>query len=271
MPYCRKCGSLMNDDDIFCSKCGTRINEPLQSNNVDSIKNNSNEPFIGLTAPLYERLIDSNTNILIAGCPGSGKSTLLNSLLEVISLKPTTEHKNILIDVKQVEFGPYEGTSHCMALATSVVEAERILEQTLDLIQRRLDYMRERQLKIYDSMAVHVVIDEMADLILTSKKATNLLQRICQLGRATRIQVIVATQCPLSSVIPTRIKVDFPILIGLHTANAQQSRNIIDESGCEKLPMYGKALIRFPGEDVTQVTLPRISEEVINAAIESDK
>lgn len=226
--------------------------------------------FIGVTAPLYERLIESNTNILIAGCPGSGKSTLLNSLLEVISLKPTTEHKTILIDVKQVEFGPYEGTEHCMAVATSVSEAERLLADTLDLVQRRITYMRERRLKLYDSTAVHLVIDEMADLILTSKKATNLLQRICQLGRATRVQVIVATQCPLASVIPTRVKVNFPILIGLHTATAQHSRNIIDESGCEELPMFGNALIRFPGEDVTRVVLPRISEEVIEQAILTD-
>lgn len=226
--------------------------------------------FVGVTAPLYERLIESNTNILIAGCPGSGKSTLLNSLLEVISLKPTTEHKTILIDVKQVEFGPYEGTEHCMAVATSVSEAERLLTDTLDLVQRRITYMRERRLKLYDSTAVHLVIDEMADLILTSKKATNLLQRICQLGRATRVQVIVATQCPLASVIPTRVKVNFPILIGLHTATAQHSRNIIDESGCEELPMFGNALIRFPGEDVRRFVLPRISEEVIEQAILTD-
>ena len=226
--------------------------------------------FVGLTAPLYERLIESNTNILIAGCPGSGKSTLLNSLLEVISLKPVTEHKTILIDVKQVEFGPYEGTEHCMAVATSVADAERLLTDTLDLVQRRITYMRERKLKLYDSTAVHLVIDEMADLILTSKKATNLLQRICQLGRATRVQVIVATQCPLASVIPTRVKVNFPILIGLHTATAQHSRNIIDESGCEELPMYGNALIRFPGEDVRRFVLPRISEEVIEQAILTD-
>lgn len=226
--------------------------------------------FVGLTAPLYEKLIESNTNILIAGCPGSGKSTLLNSLLEVISLKPVTEHKTVLIDVKQVEFGPYEGTNHCMAVATSVPEAERLLAEVLDLVQRRIAYMKEKRIKLFDSTAVHLVIDEMADLILTSKKATNLLQRICQLGRATRVQVIVATQCPLASVIPTRVKVNFPILIGLHTATAQHSRNIIDENGCEELPMYGNALIRFPGEDIQKVTLPRISERVIEMAIKTD-
>lgn len=226
--------------------------------------------FVGLTAPVYERLIESNTNILIAGCPGSGKSTLLNALLEVISLRPVEEHKTILIDVKQVELGGYENTKHCLGVAISVDQAERLLKNTLDLVQNRLSYMRERGLKLYDGSTVHLVIDEMADLILTSKRATNILQRIAQLGRATKVQVIVATQCPLASVIPTRIKVNFPILVGLHTATAQHSRNIIDEKGCEDLPMRGQALIRFPGEDVTQVALPLIDEDMIAQAIEAD-
>lgn len=226
--------------------------------------------FVGLTAPIYERLINSH-NILIAGCTGSGKSTLINALLEVISLKPITEHKTILVDVKQVELGRYEGTTHCLGCATSVEEAENILESTLELVQNRLTYMRENKLTMYDKSTIHLVIDEMADLILTSKKAANTLQRIAQLGRAAKVQVIVATQCPLASVIPTRIKVNFPVTVGLHTVTAQHSRNIIEESGCEKLPMHGYALIRFPGKNVDKVKLPRISDEVIWQAIETDK
>ena len=228
------------------------------------------EKFVGVTAPLYERLITSNTNILIAGCPGSGKSTLLNSLLEVISLEPVSKHKTVLIDVKQVELGPYENTRHCMACATSIEDAEDTLASVLQLVQSRIKYMREHRLKLYDGLTVHLIIDEMADLVLTSKRATNLLQRIAQLGRATRVQVIIATQCPLASVIPTRVKVNFPILIGLHTATSQHSRNIVEESGCEELPMHGEALIRFPGENVSKVVLPRLSDEIIAKAIETD-
>lgn len=227
--------------------------------------------FVGLTAPLYTRLLESNSNILIAGCPGSGKSTLLNALLEVISLKKVSEHKTVLIDVKQVELGKYEGTYHCMAVATSLPDAEKLLEEVLQLVQVRLNYMKERDLDLYDKSTVHLVIDEMADLVLTSKKATNLIQRIAQLGRATRVQVIMATQCPLASVIPTRIKVNFPILIGLHTATAQHSRNIVEENGCEELPMYGEALIRFPGENTRRVKLPEIPKEVVLQAIKADK
>jgi hypothetical protein len=60
------------------------------------------------------------------------------------------------------------------------------------------------------------------------------------------------------------------VLIGLHTATAQHSRNIIEVSGCEELPMYGEALIRWPGEDVKRVYVPKIPDEVIEQSILTD-
>jgi DNA segregation ATPase FtsK/SpoIIIE-like protein len=228
------------------------------------------EEFVGLTAPLYEDILNSGKHTLIAGCPGSGKSTLITSLLEVLSLKDVNEHKSVLIDVKMVELSRFENTKHCIRCATSIEDAENTLEGVLRMVMARLDDMKSRGIQLYDKSTVHLVVDEMADLMLTSKKAANLLQRICQLGRATKVQVIVATQCPLASVIPTRIKVNFPVLIGLHTATAQHSRNIIEVSGCEELPMYGEALIRWPGEDVKRVYVPKIPDEVIEQSILTD-
>ena len=255
MAYCVYCSSPARDGAKFCGKCGRAIEQ---------------KAFMGKTTPLYERLIRGH-NILIAGCTGSGKSTLINALLEVISLENVNEHRTVLIDVKQVELGRYVGTKHCLACATSIEEAERTLTSVLNIIQERLTDMRERKLTHYDKYTLHLVIDEMADLILTSKKATNLIQRIAQLGRAAKVQVIMATQCPLASVIPTRIKVNFPVTIGLHTVTSQHSRNIIEENGCEELPMHGEALIRFPGEPIAKHKLPMFSEELIWQAIEADR
>jgi glycosylphosphatidylinositol transamidase (GPIT) subunit GPI8 len=48
----------------------------------------------------------------------------------------------------------------------------------------------------------------------------------------------------------------------LHTRNAQDSRNIIGESGCENLPRYGRALIRYSNEvELQEVEIPMVSEE----------
>jgi DNA segregation ATPase FtsK/SpoIIIE-like protein len=54
------------------------------------------------------------------------------------------------------------------------------------------------------------------------------------------VHIIAATQCPLSAVIPTPIKVNFDSRIGLRTRSAQDSRNILGVKGCETLPAYGQ-------------------------------
>lgn len=227
--------------------------------------------FVGVTTPLYERLIHSHKHILIAGCTGSGKSTLLDALMNSIILEDLDKHKMVLIDMKMVELSKFEDTVHCMTCATDDASAERTLNGVMKMIRARFADMKERGLTQYDGSTVHLIIDELADLVLTNKKVVNLLQRICQLGRAANVQVICATQCPLASVIPTRIKVNFPIVIGMHTVTAQHSRNILDVNGCEELPMFGEALIRFPGYDVERVTIQKIPEDKLEQAILADR
>ena len=91
------------------------------------------------------------------------------------------------------------------------------------------------------------VIDELADLMTVDKKhVLPLLQRIAQIGRAANVKIIAATQCPLTTVIPTAVKVNFDTIIGLHTRSAQDSRNIIGMAGCESLPRYGQGYYLTP-------------------------
>lgn len=227
--------------------------------------------FTGVTAPIYEELAHSDKHILIAGATGSGKSTIMNGMINSLLYDPVKEQALVLCDVKMVEFSRYENTKHCLRLATSPEEVEATLKGVLDMIAYRLQDMKNRGIKIYDKTRVNLFIDELADLVLTSKKATNMLQRICQIGRAAGVKVVCATQCPLASVIPTRIKVNFNIVIGLHTQNKQHSRNILDETGCEELPMFGEALIMYPTTGIKRTKIPLISEEQLDKIAEWDR
>lgn len=229
------------------------------------------EKYVGVTADLYERLIGSNQHILIAGMTGSGKSVLMNGMINSILYKDNAKHTMALCDVKMVEFNRYANTKHCWVCAVTPTEVERTLETTLKIINKRLIEMKVRKIKTYDGTILHLFVDELADLMSTSKQTTNLLQRICQIGRAAGIQVICATQCPLTQIIPTRIKVNFPITIGLHTATAQHSRNILEVNGCEKLPMYGEALIKFPTTGIEHVEVPMIPESELDRIVELDE
>lgn len=228
------------------------------------------EVFTGVTAPLYNDLIKRGQNILIAGMTGSGKSVIMNGIINSILYRSLEEHQMVLIDPKIVEFSRYSKTNHCIKCATDLKEIDRTLDGVLNLTHRRFKYMLENDLVLYNGTTVHLLIDEMADLMLTNKSAVNKLQRICQIGRAANIQVIAATQCPLASVIPTKIKVNFPIIIGLHTASAKHSRNILEVNGCEDLPMYGEALIRYPTTGLTKVKVPKIPDEWLEKIIKAD-
>ena len=94
------------------------------------------------------------------------------------------------------------------------------------------------------------------------KQALPLLQRIAQLGRAANVHLIVATQCPLVTIIPTEVKVNFDSVLGLKTVTAQHSRNIISVKGCEALPKYGYGYYQTP-DGMTLEKIPMIPEDEI--------
>lgn len=228
---------------------------------------------VGVTAPLYEDLVSRRQNILVAGMTGSGKSVIMNGMVNSILYENAAHHQIALIDLKVVEFSKYRNTAHCISCATTPGEAEMTLAYIYDIIRDRLEEMERRNLRDHDMSIgpiIHLFVDEMAELMLDGKESASMLQRICQIGRAAGVQVICATQCPLASVIPTKIKVNFPIIIGLHTATAQHSRNILEMKGCEKLPMYGEALIMYPTTGVEKKKVPMIPDEWIERAIEEN-
>ena len=225
----------------------------------------------GKVGRLYEDLLDRNQHILIAGMTGSGKSVILNGIINSILYRDMNDHQMVLIDLKRVEFNKYKNTKHCAYVATTYEEAEKCLITLRNrIIQPRIEDMDQRGIDTWDGTVIHLIIDELAELILQDKKIIPQLQSICQLGRAVGIQVICATQCPLAEVIPTKVKVNFPVLIGLHTASARHSRNILEVNGCEDLPMYGEALIQYPSSGIKRVDVPMINRELIKLAIDAD-
>ena len=187
------------------------------------------------------------THILIAGATGSGKSVVINGLIHTALLQSPAKYEFIMIDLKRVELCAYKDLPHTAFYADSISSAIQGLQMALNEIDRRYRDMQIRGLKKYDGSCVYVVIDELADLMTVDKKhVLPMLQRIAQIGRAANVKIIAATQCPLASVIPTQVKVNFDTVIGLHTRSAQDSRNILGVTGCESLPRYGQGYYLTP-------------------------
>ena len=208
-------------------------------------------------------------HLLIAGATGSGKSVVINGILQALltNHSPAT-CRLILIDPKRVELVQYKHLPHTVTYASEPGEPEKALKQAIAITEDRYQHMQKHGLRKWDGADVYVIIDELADLMTTDRKTIQpLLQRICQIGRAARVHVIAATQCPLATVIPTAIKVNFDSRVGLRCRSAQDSRNILGVSGCENLPRYGQGYYMTP-EGMDRWTLPMFADDDLNALID---
>lgn len=186
-------------------------------------------------------------HLLIAGATGSGKSVIINGILHTALLDSPAAVQFILIDPKRVELIDFKPLPHTLMYASEPGEMVEALQLAMTITENRYTIMQTRHEKKFSGGAVYVVIDELADLMTTNKKqVAPLIQRLCQIGRAANIHVIAATQCPLASVIPTPIKVNFDSRVALRTRSKQDSRNILGVSGCELLPRYGQGYYMTP-------------------------
>ena len=216
----------------------------------------------GGNRPLIYVDMTQQAHLLIAGKTGAGKSVVINGIIYSLLIDNfPTSCGLILIDPKRVELAQWKRCPHCIKYASEPGEPAQALKTALEITETRYKQMQREGVKKYSGGAVYVIIDELADLMTTARlEILPLLQRLCQIGRAAKVHVIAATQCPLTKVIPTEVKVNFDAVIGLKTVTRQHSRNIIECAGCEDLPPYGYGYYRTP-KGFTLEKLPMIPED----------
>lgn len=212
------------------------------------------------------------THTLIAGTTGSGKSVLINGIMLKLADQKLNTVFCHLIDLKKVELIAWKKLPHTLSYSDNISSAVSALSNTVKEIEKRYSIMQMKHLKICPYAPVYVIIDELADLMTVAKKdVLPLLQRIGQIGRAANVHMIAATQCPLATVIPTSLKVNFTCIIGLKTRSKQDSRNILGITGCEELPMYGYGYVLIPGKDITLYSIPYVSDSDVSAMMDTWK
>ncbi len=113
-----------------------------------------------------------------------------------------------------------------------------------------------------------VVVDELADLMITSgKEIEGAIQRLSQMARAAGIHLIVATQRPSVDVITGTIKSNFPTRISYKVVNKINSRTILEEQGAEQLLGQGDLLITMLGENLLRVHGPFVRTEEVQSVV----
>lgn len=201
-------------------------------------------------------------HMLIAGSTGSGKSVCINDLIISMVYKSSpADLRMILIDPKVVELSVFGTLPHLLIpVVTEPKKAAGALRWAVNEMTLRYKKFSEvgaRDLARYNELQeapdkrlprLVVIIDELADLMMVAPdEVEDSICRIAQLGRASGIHLIVATQRPSADIITGLIKANIPSRCAFAVSSGIDSRIILDTTGAEKLLGRGDMLFHPNG------------------------
>ena len=235
------CSIFSFSDDIIKGRTGCNL--PL----IIGENENGKKLYIDLT---------KTPHLLIGGATGSGKSCFINNCI-LSHIFRGGDSSLLLIDLKKVEFSIYENIPQ---LASPVCydskTAVNLLKNLCFEMDRRYTMLKTagyRNISEYHASGgkmnyYTLIIDELADLVLSDKRIEPYLIRLAQLGRAAGIHLILATQRPDSVVLSGLIRANIPSRVCFAVQKATDSRIILDTAGGERLQGAGDGLLKLAGD-----------------------
>ena len=223
-------------------------------------------------------------HLLIAGTTGSGKSVGINAMLLSLLYRNSSQTLRLMmIDPKMLEFSIYNDIPHLLTpVITEAKKAITALSNMVAEMERRYKIMSQTRTKNIESYNekmkseggeqfpyIVVIIDELADLMMTSGKDVELyIGRLAQMARASGIHLIVATQRPSVDVVTGLIKANLPSRISYRVGQRIDSKVILDQMGAESLLGRGDMLFTPPGSPgVIRLHAPFASEKEIETIV----
>lgn len=215
--------------------------------------------------PLLLRLPSPNVaHVLLAGTTGSGKTALARTMIASLALHNSQRALQlVLIDPKSRGFASFERLPHLLGpIVTTADEAPPVLERLVDEMERRDKEARSEPRLV-------VVIDELADLLVSGgKELETLLTRLTQRGREAGIHLVACTQKPAASVIGSLVKSNFPVRLVGSVASPEDAKVAtgLAATGAERLMGAGDFLVVAKGQ-TTRMQAAYIDNEEIRQVV----
>ncbi|MEZ4453121.1 MAG: FtsK/SpoIIIE domain-containing protein [Nannocystaceae bacterium] len=205
-------------------------------------------------------------HLLVAGATGSGKSTSLHAMILSLAYGDGAPRVDLcLIDPKGgLEFSVYRGLGGLFLgdVATDADAALSVLKSLDDemtkrqgiLVASNVQSLEEgRRTGNVDFRYLVVVVEELADLVLSNPLAEKYLVRLATLGRASGIHLVLATQRPDAKTFSGLLRSNIYGRVALRVAKATDSHIILDSNGAESLLGRGEMLVRLPSRPITWI------------------
>ena len=216
--------------------------------------------WIGVTSDGRPYVLDivETPHVLVAGTTGSGKSACLHAIIcSVIMSRSASDVRLTLIDPKGgMEFAIYDGMPHLGGglTARDTSQAERLLSDLVDELEVRTAALAELGASSLGQARAEgvstvpwrvIVVDELADLVLTNAAIEPLLVRLAQVGRAAGMHLVLATQRPDAKTLSGLLRANIPSRIALKVAKTSDSQIVLDAPGAERLLGKGDMIARI--------------------------
>lgn len=240
-------------------------------NHFKNIPKNQNYIFLGVTNENEDKFekIEKIKSLLIGGSSGSGKSNLLHQIILSILLNNDNIYL-LTIDLKATELTQYDKLKNNRFIrkcATNQKEALRTIILFYTIIQKRFKSMKRKGERLSNENPIVLIIDEYAQLFNNNKEKkliNNYIAKIGAIGRACNCYLILATQHPTNENITNTIRANIQSRIALKCQNVQQSKNIINQTGAEKIQNAGDMILWIDGQMPQNLKSCLVSDNLLN-------
>ncbi len=221
---------------------------------------------------------DKTPHMVLGGLTRMGKTVFLKVLLTtLIEANPENAHV-YLIDLKEkgLEFSEFSNLKQVVEVADSVEKAHRVLENIMRKIEERGKLMKANGYKniveTKEKDRYFIIVDEGAVLAPAKglPRHVNQIREECQymlsyiatVSGGLGFRLILATQYPTVTSIPSVVKQMSDAKLGFRLPTRVASEVVLDESGLEILPsLPGRAI--YKTDRLTEIQVPYISDEIM--------
>ncbi|MBD0381263.1 hypothetical protein ICC18_14150 [Paenibacillus sp. WST5] len=206
-------------------------------------------------------------HMIIGAETGWGKTELIRLINYQLCRNHSPDEIEIcMVDLKGgVSFLPFASVPHVTKIAHDLETAFELVEQTYQMVQRRLMYVRmngsRKEFGVYKRR--FIIVDEaaqVAPVTITDKEERKIAQHIdsrlgsiASIGREPGVNLIYCTQYPHSSIVNPSVRINCGARICFHVPSDVFSHVVLDCAGAEELPVPGRAIYKTTKYQTIQV------------------